>query len=91
MSDPYRFPSRHVIESRFGSNGSLSMVNLEDIQEFISVYSELRDAYIHVLNTNRALRSSVSALSRDHRELQSKYHSLCMDHDILADEHTSDL
>ena len=91
MSDPCRFPARHFIEARYGSNGTASMISLEDVQELISIYSELRNAYVHILSANQALRASVSSLSRDHRELLSKYHTLCMDHDMLADEHTGDL
>ena len=59
--------------------------------EYISIYVELRNAYLHSLDTNRSLRTSLSELSRDYHQLLQKYNTLRIDHDMLLDDHVSDI
>ena len=62
-----------------------------DARAFIGAYTELRNAYLHSLRLNHSMRGTISRLSREYSELWEKYSTLCADHDILIDDHTSDL
>ena len=83
MSDPLDFPEPCFVKARFNAT--------TDAKEFVSIYIELRNAYLHALSTNRTLRASITELSRDYHKLLKKYHVICADHDALIDENISDL
>ena len=82
MSDP-RFPDISGISAAGDNN--------VDARDFISAYTELRNAYLHTLGINRSLRATISQLSQDYHELSVKYNAMCESHDILVDEQISDL
>ena len=82
MSDP-RFPDISGISTAGDNN--------VDARDFISAYTELRNAYLHSLSINHSMRRTISNLTREYSTLWDKYSKLCADHDILLDDHTSDL
>ena len=82
MSDRV-YPGRYPVRSSGPSRS--------DEAEFAAIYVELRNAYLHTLEINRSLRTSLSRLSRDYHELSVKYRAICESHDILVDDQTSDL